>query len=162
MSIATIIFEDIDQASGKFNVNVNVEDVTDGFASAAHITAMFISNAVQTPEFAEGVAAYGQAKGFALRNTDPQRIILTLSDVDLDAGSFGASVEESENAIIDGSVTAAYISAMFVRDAMASVEFRMACTEFAYSLTVGRDDVTVNEPTVQIADNSNTETQEVA
>jgi hypothetical protein len=92
MCIATIIFEDIDQANGKFNVNVNVEGATDGFASAAHITAMFISDAVTTPMFAEGAAAYGQVKGYApFATTDPQRIVLTLTDVDLEQGSFDVS-----------------------------------------------------------------------
>jgi hypothetical protein len=162
MCVATIIFEDIDLATGKFNVNVNVEGATDGFASAAHVTSMFIADAVKTPQFAEGAAAYGQQKGYALRDSDPQRVVITLNDVDLEAGSFDVTVEESENAIIDGSVTAAYLSASFVKDAMGTVEFRMACTEFAYSLTEGREDVTVNEPTMQIADNSNTTEQEVA
>jgi hypothetical protein len=161
MCIATIIFEDIDQANGKFKVDVNVEGSTDGFASAAHVTAMFIADAVKTPQFAEGAAAYGQVKGYALRDTDPQRIVLTLTDVDLEQGSFDVSVNEAENAIIDGSVTAAYLSASFIKDAMGTVEFRMACTEFAYSLTEGREGCKVNEPTVQIAANANAE-QEAA
>jgi hypothetical protein len=162
MCIATIVFEDIDQANGKFKVDVNVEGATDGFASAAHITAMFIADAVATPQFSEGAAAYGQAKGYALRDSDPQRVVLTLTDVDLEQGSFDVTVNEAENAIIDGSVTPAYLSANFVKDAMGSVEFRMACTEFAYSLTDGREGYTVNEPQVQMADNSNATEQEVA
>jgi hypothetical protein len=163
MCIATIIFEDIDQANGKFNVNVNVEGATDGFASAAHITAMFIADAVKTPQFGEGAAAYGQAKGFSLRYDEPQRIVLTLTDVDLDAGSFDVTVEESETAIVEGSVTAAYLSASFVKDAMGTVEFRIACTEFAYSLTEQFEGATVNEPTIQpvVAANTNSE-QEAA
>jgi hypothetical protein len=162
MCIATIIFEDIDQANGKFNVNVNVEGATDGFASAAHITAMFISDAVTTPMFSEGAAAYGQAKGFSLRHDNPQRLVLTLTDVDLEAGSFDVSVAEAEDAIIEGSITAAYLAGSFVKDAMGTVEFRMACTEFAYSLTQNIDGATVNEPTLQIAENTNVTEQEVA
>jgi hypothetical protein len=162
MCIATIIFEDLGQNDGKFNVNVNVEGATDGFASAAHITAMFISDAVTTPQFGEGASAYGQAKGFSLRHDNPQRLVLTLTDVDLEAGSFDVSVEESEDAIIDGSVTAAYLAGSFVKDAMGSVEFRMACTEFAYSLTQNIEGATVNEPTLQIAENTNITEQEVA
>jgi hypothetical protein len=103
MCIATIIFEDVGQNDGKFNVNVNVEGATDGFASAAHITAMFISDAVTTPMFGEGASAYGQAKGFSLRHDNPQRLVLILTDVDLEAGSFDVKVEEAEDAIIDGS-----------------------------------------------------------
>jgi hypothetical protein len=166
MSIATIIFEDIDQIEGKFGVNVNVEDtkLEDGFATAAHVTSMFISQAVNTPQFSEGAAAYGQAKGYSLRNDLPQRVVLTLTDVDLEAGSFDLTVAESEDAIVEGSVTAAYLAAAFVRDAMQSVEFRMACTEFAYSLTAGHSNATVNEPSIQpavAAANSNSE-QEAA
>lgn len=161
MCVATIVFEDLDQAAGKFNVNVNVEGSTDGFASAAHITAMFIADAVKTPQFAEGAAAYGHQKGYSLRDDQPQRIVLTLTDVDLDAGSFDVTVEESENAIVENSVTAAYLSASFVKDAMGTVEFRMACTEFAYALTEGREGYTVNEPTSPVVANSNQE-QEAA
>jgi hypothetical protein len=158
MSIATVIFEDIDQVEGKFGVNVNVEDtkLEDGFATAAHVTSMFISQAVNTPQFSEGAAAYGQAKGYSLRDDLPQRIVLTLTDVDLEAGSFDLTVEESENAIVEGSVTAAYLAAAFVRDAMHSVEFRIACTEFAYSLTDGHASAKVNEPSMQPVANTNT------
>jgi hypothetical protein len=162
MCIATIIFEDIDQANGKFNVNVNVEGATDGFASAAHITAMFIADAVKTPQFGEGAAAYGQAKGFSLRDDDPQRVVLTLTDADLEAGSFDVTVEESETAIVAGSVTAAYLSASFVKDAMGTVEFRIACTEFAYALTESFEGATVNEPTIQPVIAANTNAQEAA
>lgn len=160
MSIATITFADIDVANGKFAVDVNVADAKtdDGFATAAHVTAMFISKAVATPEFAEGSAAYGQAKGWSLRNDNPERVVLTLTDVDLDAGSFDLQVSENDGAIIDNSVTAGYMSALFVRDAMHSVEFRMACTEFAHDLVAGHTGATVNEPTMTpVADATNKE-----
>lgn len=165
MSVATIIFEDLDLANGKFAVNVNVEDAKtdDGLATAAHVTSMFISDAVKTPQFGEGAAAYGQAKGWALRNFEPQTIKLTLTDIDLDAGSFDLVLEEGENAIIDGSVTPAYMSALFVRDAMGSVEFRIACTEFAQSLIVGHPNAKVNEPMMlPAAAAANTTEQEAA
>jgi hypothetical protein len=44
---------------------------------------------------------------------------------------------------------------------MGSVEFRIACTEFAYSLTQNIEGATVNEPTQPVAANSNVE-QEAA
>jgi hypothetical protein len=164
MSIATIIFEDVDMANGRFAVNVNVEDAKtdDGLATAAHVTSMFIADAVKTPQFGEGAAAYGQAKGWSLRNDDPQTIKLTLTDIDLDAGSFDLTVEEAETAIIDGSVTPAYMSAQFVKDAMSSVEFRIACTEFAHALIAGHPNATVNEPTIQPAVVANDTTDQEA
>jgi hypothetical protein len=122
---------------------------------------MFIADAVKTPQFGEGAAAYGQAKGWSLRNDVPQSVILTLIDVDLEAGSFDLTVQEDENAIIEGSVTPAYMSALFVRDAMASVEFRIACTEFAHSLVAGHPSAKVNEPSIQPAANTNSD-QEAA
>lgn len=161
MSIATIIFEDIDQDNGRFACNVNVEDTqtADGLASAAHVTAMFIASVVNTAEFAEGTVAYAQAKGWSLRMSEPQRLVLTLKDVDLQTGSFDLTVEENENALFEGSATAAYMAGSFVKDAMGSAEFRMACTEYAYGLTENRDDATVNEPTIQPAANTNLKTE---
>lgn len=153
MCIATIVFEDIDQVNGQFRVNVDVADAStaDGLASAAHVTSMFISEAVRSPQFAEGAVAYAQARGWTLRNDLPQVVTMTLTDVDLDAGSFDVKLVESEDAIVDNSVTAAYMTALFVRDAMGSNEFRIACTEYAYALIAGHPSATVNEPTIQPA-----------
>lgn len=162
MSIATITFNDIDLVAGKFEVKVNVEDTSDGFASAAHVTSMFVSQAVSTPEFSEGAAAYGQARSWSLRNETPETVTLTLTDIDLEAGSFDLVMTENVDAIIEDSVTPAYLTACFVRDAMHSVEFRMAVTEFANSLIVGHPNATVNEPTLQPVNTDTTANQEAA
>lgn len=162
MCVATITFEDLDQVKGQFRVNTDVKETSEDFASAAHVTAMFISKAVDTPQFMEGVCAYGHAKGWSMRRELPTTITLTLTDVDLEAGSFDLVVTEEPDAIYENSVTAAYMAACFVKDAMHSNEFRMAVTEFAYDLIAGSPGASVNEPTGPVAANVNTETPQEA
>lgn len=147
MSVATIIFTDADINAGRYSVDVNVADsqTDDGLATAAHVTSMFIADVVTTPGFAEGAIAYGRAKGWSMRNDNPVKVTMTLTDENLETGMYRMDFEVEGEAEIENSITAAYMTASFIRDAMGSNEFKAAVVDFAHKLVEGRDDATVNE-----------------
>lgn len=163
MAKVTVKFADSDQNIGRYEVDCVVEDAMtdDGMATAAHVTGMFMIDVVSTEGFAAGTAAYGQQKGWAIRKDDPTELSLILTDVDLETGQLQVDVIGGEDAIIENSVTAAYMAAMFMRDAMGTIEFTMGCTEFAHKLVEGREGFTVNDP-IRPAANSETPDTEVA
>lgn len=148
MAKATIRFTDDNIDIGRYAVDVNVADAhtDDGLASAAHVVSMFIAEAVNTPQFAEGAASYGKAKGWSMRKDTPVSVTMILTDEDLKTGQYRMEFAVDGEAEIENSVTAAYMTACFARDAMSSNEFKVAVTDFAYRLTEGRDDASVNEP----------------
>lgn len=147
MAKATILFTDDDINIGRYKVDVNVADAhtADGLASAAHVVSMFIAQSVNTEQFADGAASYGKAKGFSMRKDTPISVTMTLTDENLETGQYRMEFEVEGEAEIEGSVTAAYLTACFVRDAMGSNEFKVAVTDYAHSLVEGRADATVND-----------------
>lgn len=148
MAKVTLKFADTVVEEGRYQVDLNVEDsrIDDGFATAAHVTGLFISQVVSTPEFAAGLAAFGKARGVALRLDGPTTTTIELNDTDTDTGQFEAlrTLVEGEE-VVDNAVTAATLAAHFIQTAMSSREFQQGCTEFAHNL-VGDCDATVNEP----------------
>lgn len=136
MASVSLTFTDTDQAIGRYVVNLDVVDAQtdDGFASGAHVTGLYIIEAIGFEQFNEGCAAYGRAKGFALRDTDPTVATLTIKDIDLDSGQIEVTLETDVEPLIDQSASAAFMAASFIKDAMGSPDFAQGCLEFAHRL----------------------------
>lgn len=153
MASVTLTFDDVDLAAGRYGVNLEVKDAqtADGFASGAHITGLYLIECINYDQFNEGCAAYGRAKGYSLRDHDATKTVLTINDIDLDAGQIEVTLENEGEGLIDGSATAAFMAASFIRDAMGSPEFQQGCLEFAHRLAekIGQEAV--------VNDNANTQ-----
>lgn len=163
MARVTLLFKDIANENGRFAVDLNVEDsrIDDGFVTAAHVTGLFVMQAVSTTAFGEGCAAFAQVRGLSLDKTVNVNTTLVFEDMDLDTGQFQTSITvegqngEAESPLLEGMTTAANLAATFTLAALGSDDFRSACTAFAHDLLGGRDG-SVNDPVVPANDAANT------
>lgn len=149
MAKVTITLQDTEIESGQFKADIVVEHAKtdDGFATAAHVTGVFIHRSIPTKDFSNGLISYGQGNNIALRHTDPATMIITLTDTNLDTGEIESSMVPVEGPVTEGAATAAQLAASFIMAVMPTENFRVGCTMFAESLVEGRGGV-VNYPVV--------------
>ncbi len=142
MAIVTLTVTDLELASGTYKVDFHAtgNEIDDGRAIAAYLTGFYMNTLVNTPDFLNGCIEFGRAMIEGLTRSKPDRphstelakMVVTLTDQDLETGRMGINLEAMGGDLTGESLpTTAQIIGTYMRYLLTDMDFRAKVWEFA-------------------------------
>jgi hypothetical protein len=142
MAHISLTVTDLDLAAGTYKVDFAASgtEIDDGQATAAYFTAFYLNTLINTPDFLNGLVAFGRdlIDGLTRSNphmpmTDvPAKMTLVLIDKDISTGRFGVTLENEGGDPTGHSLpTTAQVVGSYMRFLTTDAEFRNAVWAFA-------------------------------
>lgn len=150
MAKITITVSDLEVSDDTYRVDFAAEgsQIEEGRATAAYFTGYYLHSLVNTPDFINGVIAFGrrliegmeQDGHVAAHPTIPSQVVLTLQDKDLNTGRYVPTID-----ILGGdrdgndAPTSAQVIGLYMRSLLSDAKFRRDCWEFAEQMVRDND-----------------------
>ena len=157
MAHVTLTVTDIDLAAASYKVDFTASgaEIDDGQATAAYFTAFYMNTIVNTPEFIEGLIAFGRdmIDGLTRNNPDmpmtedPAVMSIDLIDKDLASGRFGVTMSNTGGDPTGHSLpTTAQVVGTYMRYLLTDVSFRDAVWAFAEEYVAQNGQAVIGNP----------------